>query len=162
MAPPAYITHHTTHRLRIKIPSQKGDGDYFSRLRAFFVQKVGVERVEVNPLTGSLLIVTREELRHPLDIVGSSQWFELRENGSDVQPLTQQMVQGFRALDVHVEKFTGGELDIASVAVIGLVIAGIYQVSIGNFAAPAWYTAFWYATSIAMKSDRPTRSGYLM
>jgi hypothetical protein len=26
--------------------------------------------------------------------------------------------------------------------------AGIYQIARGNFAAPAWYTAFWYALGL--------------
>jgi hypothetical protein len=43
---------------------------------------------------------------------------------------------------------TGGELDIPSVFFAALLISGIYQIARGNMAAPAWYTAFWYAFGI--------------
>jgi hypothetical protein len=163
MAPSAFIAHRTPHRLRIKIPSQKGDEDYFSQLQKYFSRQPGVERVEVNPLTGSLLILTRAASVNPLESIASNHWFELRQEVANARPVSQRMLQGFRDMDAQVEKFTGGEVDIAGVAMIGLIIAGIYQVSIGNFAAPAWYTAFWYATSIAVKSDRATSgSGGLM
>jgi hypothetical protein len=162
MAPLAYVTHRTPHRLRIKIPSRRGDSVYFSRLQSFFMQQKNVERAEANPLTGSLLLVSREGLANPSAVIGTDEWFELRENGSAPQLVTQRMMSSFRAVDRQVEQFSGGELDIASIALIGLVIAGIYQVSVGNFAAPAWYTAFWYATSIAVKSDKPSKPNGLM
>lgn len=156
MAPSAYIAHRTPHRLRIKIPSQKGNGEYFGQLQQFFSRQKGVECVEVNPLTGSLVVVTRHSLVNLPDVIGMSEWFELREVMAEPCPTTRRMVRGFSDLNALVEEFTGGEIDIAGIAMIGLVITGIYQVSIGNFAAPAWYTAFWYAASIAVKSDRPT------
>jgi hypothetical protein len=72
------------------------------------------------------------------------------------------VIQGFREVDSQIEHLTGGELDIPSIALIGLIFSGIYQLSIGNFAAPAWYTALWYAAGIAVKAEKPLKSSGLM
>jgi hypothetical protein len=35
---------------------------------------------------------------------------------------------------------------------MGLLGTGIYQIVRGNFGAPPWYTAFWYAFGVFTKS----------
>ena len=42
-----------------------------------------------------------------------------------------------------------GEVDLLSLAFAGLLAMGIYQLSIGNIAALAWYVAFWCGMIIA-------------
>ena len=51
-----------------------------------------------------------------------------------------------------IKKLTGGDMDIAGIAFVTLLGLGIYQISRGNFIAPAWYTAFWYAMNIFLNS----------
>ena len=43
-------------------------------------------------------------------------------------------------------------MDLGTASFGALLIMGIYQISRGNFMAPAWYTAFWYALNIFLKS----------
>lgn len=42
--------------------------------------------------------------------------------------------------------------DLPGMAFLTLLGVGIYQLVRGNFAAPPWYTAFWYAMGIFTKS----------
>jgi len=37
-------------------------------------------------------------------------------------------------------------------AILSLLGLGLYQILRGNFRAPPWYTAFWYALGIFTKS----------
>jgi hypothetical protein len=50
-----------------------------------------------------------------------------------------------------LHRFTGGELDLISVAFLGLLVLGIYQLSKDDIPAPPWYTAFWYAFGVFSK-----------
>jgi hypothetical protein len=162
VAPEAHITHRTGQRLRIRIPARKGDPGYFSGLQSALTQLGKVDRVEVNPLTASVLIVASAGVEEVFDPAQVREWFTLRQSGSAIRPFSRKLIQGFQEVDSQIEQLTGGELDIPSIALIGLIFSGIYQISVGNFAAPAWYTAFWYAASIAVKADRPSKSGGLM
>jgi hypothetical protein len=162
VAPAAYITHRTGQRLRIRIPAKKGDSEYFSRIHSGLMQLGSVDRVEVNPLTGSVLIVASAGLEKVYDVFLAREWFTLSQSSAAPRPLSRKLIRGFQALDSQIEQLTGGELDIPSIALVGLIFSGFFQISIGNFSAPAWYTAFWYAASIAVKADKPPKSEGLM
>jgi hypothetical protein len=72
-----------------------------------------------------------------------------------VAPVTlqQRLLQPLQEVNRTLWKLTGGEIDLGSIAFLGLVGLGIYQISRGNFKVPAWYTAFWYATNLAAKAQ---------
>jgi hypothetical protein len=59
----------------------------------------------------------------------------------------------FAGLDKRIKDLTGGSHNIGALAFLALAGVGVYQIARGNFTAPAWYTAFWYAMNIFFKSD---------
>jgi hypothetical protein len=63
MIPEAHVSHEIHGRLRIKIPSRKGETRYFENLRAQLLDCPGVEEVTVNPQTASALICCKVESR---------------------------------------------------------------------------------------------------
>jgi hypothetical protein len=75
--------------------------------------------------------------------------FSLRSDRGRQGTLRQKAAFSLRDFDRKVKAFTGGELDLPSIAFAFLAGMGIYQISIGNIAAPAWYVAFWYGMNIA-------------
>ena len=60
----------------------------------------------------------------------------------------------FKQTDAKVLELSGGQLDIAGTAFLGLAGVGLYQIAKGNFAALPWYAAFWYALNIFLKAER--------
>ena len=56
MAPAAFIQHQLPRRLRLKLPSRRGDQLYFKDLVGRLANVPGVAALNANPLTGSLLI----------------------------------------------------------------------------------------------------------
>ena len=52
-----------------------------------------------------------------------------------------------------LKKLTGGEVDIPSLIFLSLLISGIWQIARGNFAMPAWYTAFYYALGVFARAQ---------
>lgn len=154
MLPHAHICHRTPERLRVRIPSKKGDERYFSTLGQELSKLSGIDRLEANPVTGTVLLVfanhmDQEEIAAYTE---ANQLFRLNRTQPRTVAFSGRVVDSFTQLDEGVRSFTGGEIDISGLAFLGLACVGLYQISIGNFAAPAWYTAFWYAMSILMTS----------
>ena len=156
MLPDAHVCHRTPDRLRIKIPSRKGDEAYFSSLTAHFSGLPGIKSLQANPLTGSVLFISGIEPRRIADHGETNQLFKLRDVSPASGPLTHKVAGDFHKLNSQVKRYTGGEIDLPGLAFLGLVGAGFYQVLLGEFMAPAWYTAFWYATSILTKTESTT------
>src|SRR5271166_2751206 len=50
------VSHQTPGRLRLKIPSVKGDPEAMARIAESFARGPGVQKVTANPLTGSVVV----------------------------------------------------------------------------------------------------------
>jgi len=153
MIPDAYISHRTDHRLRIKVPSKKKDYEYFQILYQHLSEKKDIEKIEMNPLTGSVLITHNLDVDTLISEIQASSLFVLKKPLLDQPTLHKTIREQFKGFDNQVKGLTGGSLNIGTMAFIALAGAGIYQIARGNLAAPAWYTAFWYALGIFQKSD---------
>lgn len=157
MPPEAHISHRTAERLRLRIPGRKGDAGYFSSLADRLSRFQGVERIEANAITGSILVLHRMDVAAFVEHAEQSGLFVLKGANSRPEPLYRTVMQPLTDLDRGMKKFTGGEIDLPSIAFVGLLGVGIYQISIGNFIAPAWYTAFWYAFNTVFKAEDRAR-----
>jgi hypothetical protein len=157
--PEAFISHASSGRIRVKIPAKKNDADYFSGLREHFSPIPGVERVEVNPLTASILVKHTLDLNNSADLKPVADYFESRGLFKLAVPLPSSLperrpvatAEGVAAalagLNAQVKGWSAGMLDFSTLAVLGLISVGVLQASRGIVAVPA-ITAFWYASSI--------------
>lgn len=155
MIPDAFFTHRMAGRFRLRVPSRKGDDIYFASVRDALSAMEGVERVEVSPRTASILVHHRVPIGEIMEAPGSRDLFFVREDPEGkVTTLHDSVSTLFGSIDGRIKGMTGRSVDLAGLAFLALVIAGVYQIARGNFAAPAWYTAFWYALGIFGKSGR--------
>ena len=150
----AHVASDLPGRLRVKIPARKGNREFFEDLTSSLAKEVGVQRVESNPLTASVLVIHGSTSIRILERVESSGIFKVgkevsKETGRTA--LAGRIVQSFKSFDTGVKKFTSGELDIPSVAFLLLAGLALFQIVSGNFMAPAWYTLAWYALNIFLK-----------
>jgi len=160
--PEAYITHFISGRTRIRIPSKKGDSAYFLSLKEKFGTFPGVHRIDFNPMIGSVLIL-HSYSPESLDASQLSTYtefnnlFRLNLNpGPDSAPsmkIRERIKSGFNQLNEKTEEWTAGQIDLPTLTFIVLLGIGIYQIRAGNFTAPAWYVAFWYAMNIFLQSE---------
>jgi hypothetical protein len=153
MLPEAHVSHCTTHRLRIKIPSKKGSASFFRTMEESLSTLPGIESAAANPLTGSVLIYHHSDARSLCDLIGQRCIVSLREAGAKRTTLRQDMTRGLKSLNTHVSGLTEGKVDLWDVAGFSLIGAGAYQLMRGNFMALTWYTAFWYAFGILSKAQ---------
>lgn len=152
MLPPAHISHRIRGRTRIKIPSKKGDRQYWLTLKERFSGFPGVETTETNPLTGSVLFIHTSEVGALTGHALANNLFILRQADSSPAGLQQRVSGAFRNINSQLKTATGGEIDIGGLAFLVLLGFGVYQISIGNLTALPWYAAFWYALNIFLKS----------
>lgn len=164
MVPVARMTHNIKGRMRIKVLPRKGDRGYFTSLASDLLKIDGIKNVETNPITGSVLILHETETDKIVDYANEKGLFRLisgemkndpKNNGSvtgSPRRLTSRIADAFKQTDSKMLDATGGQIDIGGAAFLSLVGVGIYQIARGNFMAPAWYAAFWYALNIFLKA----------
>ncbi len=145
--------HRTADRIRIKIPSEKGNDAYFKRVKERLLKDGILEAVKVNPNTASVLITgALPDFQEIISLGEKHALFKLEGSPPRVKPLSAKIVAPVRNLGRSIDRFSGGELDLAGAVFLGLIGWGVAQLARGNFVAPPWYVAFWYALGIFTKS----------
>lgn len=147
MAEEALISHRTTGRLRIKIPRRKGEPAYFDSLERNCEGIPGLVSAKANPLTGSLLLTFSPGCDLSIPDVARKLDIGLRTLVRTTPE--RKAANQIELISNKVRDFTGGELDLNSLAFLCCLGLGFYQLCIGNVVAPAWYVGFWYAMNLA-------------
>ena len=78
MVPEAYVSHRAARRLRIKIPSKKGNSSFFSTLIDRLAKCPGVEDIKVNPQIGTALILYSSDTKVVTDFAKKNDLFHLK------------------------------------------------------------------------------------
>lgn len=162
MLPEAFVTHMAAGRLRIKIPSKKGEARYFSSLKERISALPGIQKIEVNPLTGSVLVLhslpAREiDFKVLSEYTAAGNLFNLQTGNGAGKPVSDKIAEIFTGADKEVRNFTKGELDLPTAAAIGLLGVGLVQAARGKQTGIAWHAAFWYALNIFLNNQRNRR-----
>lgn len=151
--PEAQVAHKVEGRLRVKIPCKRYDDNFFDSLGRLVSRRFPELRVEVNPVTASALFLGPRPPKEIMKYALKSRLFRVHMPARHTETVLGAVRRSFKDLDHSLLKYTGGELDVASVIFLSLVGNGLYQIALGNFSAPSWYTAFWYALGVFSKSS---------
>jgi hypothetical protein len=154
MSPEAHVVHSTPERLRLRLPHLKNNTVSLGGLKTALLGIDGVNMVEVNPKTCGVLILHSNAKEHILSESVTRGMLILKEKKiekSVATPFTTNVTETARLINRKLKALTGRELDMPNMFFLVLFGTGIYQVAKGNFALPAWYTAFWYAYGVFAK-----------
>ena len=151
--PEAGITHTISGRLRLKIPSKKGNNSYFESLEQKLSCCDGVQGVKANAVTAGVLLLHNVDTNSISKFAEENRLFKVQSLGSERTLLVNRIRNSFEDLNRRTMDLTGGELDITSAVFVSLVSVSIYQIARGNFFAPAWYTSLWYAVNMVFRSS---------
>jgi hypothetical protein len=135
-------------RVRIKVPSKRGDTVYFASVKEGLSSCPGVVSVDTNPQTAGILVVHSGEMKSLADYAKAKNLFVLNIPKTKPRSLMSDVAATFKSYNDQLKKMTGGELDIPSLVFLSLIVSGVYQIIRGNLGAPAWYTAFYYALGV--------------
>jgi hypothetical protein len=111
----------------------------------------GVTSLRLNAVTGSVVIegsVGLPDLYARAEAMGL---FMLSGAPLPAEPMGRRLADGLRDVDKVVLEVSSGQFGLPGAVFLGLAATGLYQLSVGNIAAPAWYTAFWYALGVYSK-----------
>ena len=151
--PVGRVCHLTTARLRVKIPAKRRDEAFFKLLEQRLASWDSIERVEVNPLTASVLVhfpdlgalFAENAMRNDLFTVDLDA-IEA-EDGKPRQALTEWAKQRWADADKSLRRWSDGRADIRSAAFLALVAGSIFQLFRGQIAPPT-ATLLWDAGEV--------------
>ena len=134
--PSAQICHLTAERLRIRVPAKRRDTAFFQTVAERLSRWEGVEHVETNPLTASILIYCADPQRLFNGSAAGNDLFEI-DFKRDSETVVSRAARSFDAADGTLRRWSGGQVDIRSIMFLVFFVGGIYQLFNGRIAAPA-------------------------
>jgi hypothetical protein len=155
MIPAAVIAHTSTGRLRIRILSQKGNLAALKSQGDQLAACPGIISIEVNPGTGSILLIHQTTVHEIAEYARAMNLFSLEEQKDPKVPsadLRRKLGETFKSVDGQIQNLTGGDMDLSGFAVAALVVAGSAQILTGNAGAIPWFAAYWYAYHLYSKT----------
>ena len=148
MMPQAVIAHASRGRLRVKIPSQRGNLGALKSYGDQFAACPGVLSIEVNPMTGSMLLIHQTTVAEIAEYARAKNLFILKEQKGPKEPsadLRRNLGETFKSIDRQIQSLTDGDLDLSGFALAALIVAGTAQILAGNAGPIPWFAAYWYA-----------------
>ncbi len=149
--PEARIAHATPNRVRLKVPARRYDEAFFRAVEERLRGWRNVERVEVNPLTASILVHFSDPAALMSEAMIGNDLFQiiLPQDGGDMpgRPLLARLQETMTAADDSLRQWTGEALDLRTAIFAALFVGGLQQLVQGNVAAPA-ATLLWYAATV--------------
>ncbi len=148
MIPDAVIAHASKGRLRIRIPSQRGHLDALKAAGDQLASFPGIISIEVNPGTGSILLLHQTTVDEIAGYARSKNLFSLVEQKGSSLPsvdIRRSLGETFKSVDRQIQNLTDGDIDLSGAAVAALVVLGSVQILSGNAGAIPWFAAYWYA-----------------
>ena len=156
--PAARISHFTPRRLRIKVPEKRRDRGFFDTVAERLAMWDSVERVETNPLTGSVLIHFSDPEGLFLEAAAKNDLFDIdfaSALGDPAAPaVTEAAVRSFETADHALRRWTQNQIDMRGVLFVLLLAGGVFQLLRRRLDAAA-PTLLWYAGDlIGLWQDR--------
>ena len=148
MLPTGRVTHQMQGRLRLRIADKRRDEMYFALLKETLAQCQGVESVSVSPLAGSVLVVGTAAADEVIRFGQKAELFEVIEER--LTPYSDRLSDQVDRFDLRLRQATRGQLDVTALATVGLVAAGLWQIS-RRRVLPEALTILWYAASIVAR-----------
>ena len=153
MTPVAVITHNTEDRIRLRMASCRGDRPFFDAMAEKVSAAFPSWSVQVNALTGSMLVCGKDLATEQLIDFGRSKGlFETETTPAIGRSMALSVTEPLHSADAQIKALTGNRIDLPGAVFVALLIFGIIELIRGNWRTPPWYTAFWYAFGLYSKS----------
>jgi hypothetical protein len=150
MLPRAQVGHHIEGRTRFRVPEKRRDTAWFGKIAERLLSCEGVESVDANAATGSLLVYHATAPQEIGVFAEAHELFTLAPGQAGLvlsQRLGGTVQQDLGKVDRWLNASTRGQVDLASVAFLFLAGAGVLQALRGR-ALPAGITLLNYALEV--------------
>lgn len=148
MAHKAHVVHHSTGRVRLRMQHKRHDAEFFRAVQERLSSIDGVQHVEVNPATGSILVRYSGEISRLIGQAmahGLQEFAEVEFGSPPLGSISDRLKGRMGDVSALIARATGGTVDGGSAVVIALLVAGTLQFVRGQVLGPAvpllWYAA---------------------
>ena len=158
------VVHAIPGRVRLKVAQVRGNPTLASQIQTRLAVAPGISRVEVNPLTGSVLMLYEAQdvappdalrpLAEPLAALfpgfDPKDFAAGRPAAADGAGATPSLASGvasfFASLDAEVKQMTGGNADLRILLPSALFLFGVGGVLMSEkLPLPTWYDLLWFS-----------------
>lgn len=160
MLPKAEVPSFIPHRLRLRIPSKRGDLSFLKGLEAHWLKAFPDTKVSCSIASASLLITGAIPDADAVTEFGRRlALFEWEPGKARNRAWTGGVQAAMLSLNRRIQEASQGSLDLVSAIFVALLIMGITELIRGRWKTPPWYTAFWYAFGVYSKAwlDQSTK-----
>lgn len=134
----AVVVHRLPGRLRLRLSELRNDPESLASIAASLRCLPGIQAVEANAVTGSLLIRYEGPEAPILQAAARDGSLRLVTATEEAVPdLSGRLDEGMRNLSRGLQTVTGGEVDLNGLLVVGLTLLAIQQAIEGNVMVPA-------------------------
>lgn len=138
MPPDAIVVHRLPGRLRLRLTELRNDPEALANVAAKLRATPGIQAVEANAVTGSLLLRYEGLEAEIMPAAASAGGFRIVTDGErEATDMRGRLDEGMRNLSRGLQTVTGGEMDLNGLLVVGLTILAIQQAIEGNVMVPA-------------------------
>jgi hypothetical protein len=168
------IAHRTPGRVRMKIPSAKGNPDLLREIGETFGMIPGIERVAVNPTTGSVILHYDTDFHNAFNdrLASSLHTGPARPPSTQIDDLAQKIqneaeflasksdsakvvVDFFKTMDREIKYATNNLIDLKVVLAVGIIGLTIFEVG-ATAATPVWLTLAVFTLNHLLEMHRPS------
>lgn len=147
----AYVVHRLPGRVRFKIPARRANRPFLAELERRLRRLPAVTGVATNPVTGSVLVTHEGALADLTEAAFGSEIGELVEMALEAPPVARRLKAEALAIDRSLQEVTDGEVDLATLASLGLLAMAAILLLRGRQPAAA-VSLGWYATELLRRS----------
>lgn len=160
----ARVVHSLPGRTRLKLPPSHRAPHIMAETRNVLLGVAGVQRIEINPSTGSLLLhhdpqVTRlDDVARTLEqgaglVLALTPPRERERVQDEISALAQRVRAAFAAADAGVARATDGWIDLKMLVPVAFLGAAVVQVAVsgGGWTAVPPYVLLYYAFDTFVK-----------
>jgi len=172
------VAHQVPGRVRMKVPSAKGNPDLLKQIADTFAVIPGIERITVNPATGSVVMHYDIDQHHEFhgrlqDHVTPESGYrpprtEIDEFANKIEQEAEflarhsdsarAIVDAFKAVDREIRIATDNNVDLKIVLALGII--GVTVLEVGAAAAtPVWVTLSLFALNHVIELHTPHADG---
>lgn len=137
--------------MRLRVPAMRGQHAYFDRVSERLRAMPGIDQVDTNAATGSIIIAPGRFLEGLGAIAEDAALFTLAANHRDT--VDEGLAQLGHDLDRHVRRLTQNALSLRTLAFLALLALALGQVRRGDILASA-FTLTWYAAGLLVVPPR--------
>ena len=138
MPPRAHIVHQLKHRVRLRVPEQRGDPFYFEEAGEKLATLDSLSQYNTNTTTGCIVLhFPDSDWASVEEQLNSMELFELTDTPVTDTPAMQPLLTGIARRDRTVASGSAGRVDLRTIMFLALTVLAIRQAMKGDILGPA-------------------------